>query len=263
MPSRFSLLQPSPGRQPYFTSEGDAASSDATSSVQPLQQPSSTDSGISQLYRHASAGHNILTWPAIQQLLLQALPSNIGDLRSLEAEGLAFIVRMQQGMPGLPLDEVLLCRPVVGMQMRETRIAGGASVTFPDLDYWTMHRLTMAYFDTFNFMYPFMNQQDFISNSLARVQSEGFNSEIDSVIALLVFALGELATEGSHGRPIDVYRGRPSGLRGGSVERPPGLALFNEARKRMGFVLTACELENIQIYALTGCVAPFDHVGWT
>lgn len=34
------------------------------------------------------------------------------------------------------------------------------------------------------------------------------------------------------------------------MERPPGLLFFNEARKRMGFNLTECSLENVQIFAL-------------
>jgi hypothetical protein len=74
--------------------------------------------------------------------------------------------------------------------------------------------------------------------------------DIDSVTALLVFALGEVAIEGSRGQPIEEEGGRPSGVRGGSITRPPGLALFNEARKRIGFVLTEGELENVQIFSL-------------
>lgn len=90
-----------------------------------------------------------------------------------------------------------------------------------------------------------------------RVHTEGFDGDTDSVIALLVFALGELAIEGSRGTPIGVHNGRPSGLRGGSLRRPPGLALFNEARKRIGFVLTECDLENVQIFSLAACVVLF------
>jgi hypothetical protein len=117
-----------------------------------------------------------------------------------------------------------------------------------------MHQLATAYFDTFNFVYPFMDRQGFISDTLTKVCTEGFNSDPDSVIALLVFALGELATEGMRGYPIEVYKGRPSGVRGGTASKPPGLAIFNEARKRMGFVLTDCDLVNVQIYSLAAYV---------
>jgi hypothetical protein len=197
-----------------------------------------------------------LTWPIIQQALLQALPSNVGDLKTLEQDGTAFLVRIQKETPNLPLDEALQERPFLGMQTQATRTAGGARTTFPQLTKDVMNNFATAYFDTFNFIYPFMDRQNFLSDTLTKVQTEGFDGDTDSVIALLVFALGELAIDGSCGKPIDIHRGRPSGVRGGSSGRPPGIGLFNEARKRIGFVLTECELENIQIYSLAACVQP-------
>jgi hypothetical protein len=192
----------------------------------------------------------MLTWPAIQQLLIQAVPSNVGDMRSLEQEGSAFIVRMHQGQHALPLDESLEERAFVGMQTTATRATGGHRVTFPWLTREEMQRLADAYFDSFNMMYPFMDRQNFMSDTLAMVQTEGFDGESESVLALLVFALGELAIEGVTGVPIEIHKGRSSGVRGGSSVKPPGLAIFNEARKRLGFVLTKCDLENVQIFSL-------------
>ena len=127
-------------------------------------------------------------------------------------------------------------------------------MTFPTLTRDTMHRLATVYFDSFNLYYPILDRQNFISDTLTRVHSEGFDGDTDSVIALLVFALGELAIEGSDGNPIEVYKGRSSGVRGGTAIKPPGLALFNEARKRIGFVLTKFELENVQIFSLAAYV---------
>lgn len=199
----------------------------------------------------------MLTWPAIQQLLLQSLPPNIGDLKSLDQDGSAFLVGIEEGTPMLPLDDALQERPFVGMQSQAARTSGGARMIFPALTRDVMHRLASEYFDTFNFLYPFMDRQNFISDTLTRVHTEGFNGDTDSVIALLVFALGEVAMEGSRGNPIDSHRGRASGIRGGTASKPPGLALFNEARKRIGFVLADCELENVQIFSLAAYVAPF------
>jgi hypothetical protein len=250
IPTGFGPAQPSPASQPSFSAEVDDPSSYSASSLRLPQQPSPIGIGRSQPSRQVSAVHKMLTWPAIQQLLSQSLLSNIGDLKSLEQEGSAFIVRMQRGTPNLPLDEGLEERPFVGMQTQATRDAGGARITFPALTRDIMGRLAAAYFDTFNFIYPFMDRQNFISDTLTRVHTEGFNGDTDSVIALLVFALGELAIEGSRGNPIEVHKGRPSGVRGGTSLRPPGLALFNEARKRIGFVLTECDLENVQIFSL-------------
>ncbi|TAQ89561.1 hypothetical protein B7494_g2138 [Chlorociboria aeruginascens] len=252
IPSGFGPPQTSPSSQPSFRVDIEDPRSRSASSSRRLPQQLVTGRG--QPYRHASAAHRMLTWPAIQQLLLQAVPSNTGDLNSLEQEGSAFIIRMQKGIPNLPLDEILQGRPFVGMQSQATREAGATRITFPLLTRETMHRLATAYFDTFNLLYPFMDRQNFISDTLSQVDTEGFNGDTDSVIALLVFALGELALEGYDGQPIEVVNGRSSGVRGGSSSKPPGLALFNEARRRMGFVLTECDLENVQIFSLAACV---------
>ncbi|TVY19268.1 hypothetical protein LARI1_G002375 [Lachnellula arida] len=247
VPQGFGPPQPSPSSQPSFGNE----TTESTSYASPMDQRSQYQyntllgKGDGQ-YKHASAAHKMLMWPAISQLLLQTVPSTVGDLNSLRNEGSAFIVRMQKGTPNLPLDETLSEKPFVGMQTQATRVAGGIRNTFPDLTRNTMLRLATAYFDSFNLIYPFMDRQNFISDTLTKVQTEGFDGDTDSVVALLVFALGELALEGSQGESIERHGTRASGVKGGTDKRPPGLALFNEARKRMGFILTDCNLENVQ-----------------
>jgi len=248
MPAGFGPPQPAPTSQPSFSTDVDELAS--SSSPRLAQQPSLSGIGRSQPYRHASAAHKMLTWPAIQQLLLQALPSNIGDWKISEQQGPAFILQI----PNLALDDNLQDRPFAAMQSQASRSAGEARTTFPRLTRDIMLQLATAYFDTFNLMYPFMDRQNFISDTLAKVHTEGFGIDPDSVIALLVFALGELAKDGSCGNPIEECKGRPSGVRGGTASDPPGIALFNEARKRIGFVLTGYDLENIQIYSLAACV---------
>lgn len=179
-------------------------------------------------------------------------------MKTVEQDGPAFIIQMQRGVPILPADEGLQETPFVGMQSQATRAYGGARVVFPSLTRDAMHRLATAYFDTFNFLYPFMDRQIFLSETLTKVYTEGFNGDADSIVALLVFALGELAIEGSRGQPISEEDGRVSGVRGGTALKPPGLKLFNEARKRMGFVLTDCDLETVQTYSLAAFVDPLD-----
>jgi hypothetical protein len=258
-PSGFDPLQPSPASQPSFTEQEEpiafSAKSFSSSHDRPPQNQQSASGGRSNdPYRHSSAAHKILTWPAVKQLLLQSQPTNIGDLKTLEKEGSAFLVDVQRGMSSLSLEESLHMKPFVGMQSQATRNAGGSSVTFPDLTREVMNRLAQAYFDSFNFIYPFMDRQTFLSDTLTRVHGEGFDGDVDSVIALLIFALGELAIEGSRGAPIETHNGRPSGIRGGTLDKPPGIGLFNEARKRMGFVMAHCELENVQIFSLAAYV---------
>lgn len=196
----------------------------------------------------------MLAWPAVQHVLAHAHPSNATDLHRSERDGSAFILSLQETTPKLPLDEALAHHPFLGSQTQATGTGGGAGVAFPELTKDIMLKLATSYFDTFNLIYPFMDRQSFLSDTLSKVCSEGFNGDTESVIALLVFSLGELAMSGSRGQPMDIYQGRASGMRGGSANRPPGLALFNEARKRIGFVMTDCDLENVQIFSLSAYV---------
>ncbi|KAL3423713.1 hypothetical protein PVAG01_05460 [Phlyctema vagabunda] len=255
-PSGYGPSQPSPSNLSSLATIAAAADSELASGSQTTPssrqtvQHSPLSGGNSHPYRHASAAHKMLTWPAIQQLLLQSLPANIGDLTSLEQEGSAFIVRMQQGTPNLPMEVNIHSTPFIGMQTQAARASGGTRMVFPTLTRDKMQHLATAYFDTFNFIYPFMDRQIFLSETMAKVYAEGFNGDPDSVIALLVFALGEMALEGTQGPPVEHYKGRASGVRGGTITRPPGLEFFNAARERMGFVLTECDLESVQIFSL-------------
>jgi hypothetical protein len=249
-PRGFGPPQPSPSSQPSFNTEADDSVSFLPPN-QPSEQPGLGSSGRGQSYRYASGSLKMLSWPAIQQLLLQSLSSNAVGLKILGEDGSAFLVRIWEGTPILPLDDTLQGTPFVGMQSQATRNSGGTRMTFPALTRDMMYRLATSYFETFNLFYPLLDRESFVSDTLTKVHSEGFDGDTDSVIALLVFALGELALEGSHEDPIGTYKGRPSGVRGGTETKPPGLSLFNEARKRIGFVLTDCELENVQIFSLT------------
>ncbi|KAM3074992.1 hypothetical protein ACMFMG_007545 [Clarireedia jacksonii] len=250
-PSGSTLLQQSPSGQPSFSASGE---NDYRSPFPSLHgpRPPSPPNNLPKIneYRHSTATHKILYWPAIQEILLQADPTIADDLRDFEKEGSSFIVRMQNGQPGLSLHEGLSKKAFVGMQSQATRVAGGTRITFPALTREVMNRLASAYFDTFNFLYPFLDRQSFFSDNLNKVYTEGFDGDVDSVLALLVFALGELALESSHGAPIATHNGRPSGVRGGEPGRPPGISLYNEARKKIGFVMTGCDIENVQIFSL-------------
>lgn len=123
-------------------------------------------------------------------------------------------------------------------------------MTFPGLNWDSMQRLCKAYFDTFNLAFPILDRHSFMTMTMPAIFNEGFNQDINSTLAFLVFALGDVALAGTDGLPIHATNGHPSGVKGGSKDKPPGLDFFNEARKRMGFNLTDCNLENVQIFTL-------------
>jgi hypothetical protein len=119
-----------------------------------------------------------------------------------------------------------------------------------DLSWDTVQRLSKAYFDSINLFFPILSRESFMSETLPAVFNHGFSESMSATIAYLVFALGEAALAGADGIPVHIYNGHASGVRGGTKERPPGLDYFNEARRRMGFHLSECSLENVQMFAL-------------
>ncbi|PQE04637.1 hypothetical protein CJF30_00004405 [Rutstroemia sp. NJR-2017a BBW] len=249
-PSGSAPPQQSPPNQPPFNASGQADYRTPFPTLHTSAPSPANNLSRATEYRHTTATHKILYWPAIQEILVQADPTLADDLKDFEKEGSSFIVRMQNGQPPLSLHEGLSKKTFVGMQSQAARVAGGTRITYPALTRETMHRLASAYFDTFNFLYPFMDRQSFFSDNLNKVYTEGFDGDKESVIALLIFALGELALESSHGAPISTSNSRPSGVRGGEPYKPPGISLYNEARKQIGFVMSGCELENVQIFSL-------------
>lgn len=193
----------------------------------------------------------MLKWPALRQLLASVQPKlrNI-DLSALERDGPAAMLSLRHSSgqvvsagtspPAGQASRIGIHHPVVGQ------------IPMPalDLNWDTLQRLSKAYFDSINLFFPILNRQTFLSETLPAVFNRGFDASISSTIAFLVFALGEVALAGSEGLPVHVYSGRTSGVKGGTKDRPPGQDLFNEARRRMGFNLTECCLENVQMLAL-------------
>ncbi|KAJ4290108.1 hypothetical protein N0V88_006614 [Collariella sp. IMI 366227] len=218
------------------------------------QRPSAPPaySGGDNGYQYVSSVHQMLKWPAIQQLFASIQPKlpHI-DLSSLEREGPASMLALRRSTTqSLPPD----IRPSVGRgsgaSLHEL-VTTQASITVADLNWDTMQRLSKGYFDSLNLLCPILNRHSFMSETLPRLFNNGLSHSMESTIAILVFALGEVAIAGTEGLPVHASNGRPSGIKGGTKDRPPGLDLFNEARRRMGFNLTECSLENVQIFALS------------
>jgi hypothetical protein len=193
----------------------------------------------------------MLKWPAIQQLFASVQPKlPTIDLSTLEREGPASMLAFRRSsIQSLPADTQTPIGRGSDMSLHDAVTPQGP-ITIANLNWDTMQRLSKAYFDTFNLLCPILNRQSFMSETLPSLFNNGFTYSMESTIAFLVFALGEVALAGSDGLPIHAYSGRPSGVKGGTKDRPPGLELFNEARRRMGFNLTECSLENVQIFEL-------------
>ncbi|KAK4103041.1 hypothetical protein N658DRAFT_422348 [Parathielavia hyrcaniae] len=202
-------------------------------------------------YQYVSSVHRMLQWPAIQQLFasVQAKRPTI-DFSALEREGPASMLAFRRSnLESLPTDIEPRARRGSDVSLHDAPPSQDP-VTVANLDWDTMRSLSKAYFDTFNLFCPILERQSFMSVTLPALFNNGFSSNTESTIAFLVFAIGEVALAGADGHPVHAYCGRPSGVKGGTKDRPPGMELFNEARGRMGFHLTQCSLENVQIFEL-------------
>ncbi|VBB73360.1 Putative protein of unknown function [Podospora comata] len=239
---------------PDYASQAGAAMIDPALTAAPfnLQHDLSRNAPVGQdQYKYVSSVHQMLGWPAVQQLFasIQARLPHV-NFSSLERDGVSHMLGVHRSeSQGLPSEGTMRTERSLGLL---------TTLTWENVRMWSQ-----AYFDTTNLFYPILDRQSFMQETLPSLYRSGFSNSISSTIALLVFALGEVSLEGREGAPVHVYNGRASGVKGGSKAQPPGLALFNEARSRMGFDLTECSLENVQIFALASayygsCFYPMD-----
>ncbi|KAK4189030.1 hypothetical protein QBC35DRAFT_494533 [Podospora australis] len=197
-------------------------------------------------YKYVSSVHSMLAWPAIQQLFasIQQRMSNV-DLGALARGGVAHML----GVDGHGVTEH------VPFDRNPDLVA--------NLTWDYVERVSKAYFDSINLISPILDRHSFMLQTLPTVFRKGFTQGIDATITFFVLALGEVALAGSDGAPLHIYDGRASGIRGGTTDHPPGFELFNEGRSRMGYHLTECSLENVQVFALASayygsCFYPMD-----
>ncbi|KAI2465576.1 hypothetical protein F4781DRAFT_20426 [Annulohypoxylon bovei var. microspora] len=229
----------------------DASRSSAWPATNIHLQPQAISPASPRDVQYVSATHKMLSWPVIQQVLENEVPNL--DLASLEKDGAAMLLGLQDRVTSLPTNVYESAHIGSEGASFPLQAAPGSSVdgmASGSMNWETMQRLTKSYFDTFNLIYPILDRQVFQSEILPAIANHGFDESSSSTLACLIFALGEVAISAIQGAPVTTHKGRPSGIRGGTVERPPGLLFFNEARKRMGFNLTECSLENVQMFSL-------------
>lgn len=206
------------------------------------------------LYDYCSSVHGLLAWPIVREELSRAvLPSlfmledtTMGQLDEFVLGPHRELALPTFGLSNMP-SSVAMEAPMLGTCTPPVLSHLGHS-----LNWDTAHSLSAAFFESFNLLYPIVDRHGFVSTILPVVLTNGFDDRIETTLAYLVLALGEVAIAGTQGAPVDTSRPPTSGIRGGSKRQPPGLGFFNQARRGMGFHLTGCSLENVQIFALAG-----------
>lgn len=232
---------------PMGSVRGSVASVSSSSAfVSGLPSDAALSSGHATNYSYVSSVRAMLGWPTVQDLLKNVLPNMHGrDQGSLiEQEGISILQRPGTSLPSATSGQ----RRSRAASNLETPVAAGSpspTQVLNSLTWDSVQVLTKAFFDTFNLLHPIVDRQAFISTTLPAMLTNGlvFDESIQSTLTYLIFALGEVA--------IDAYS-HPGGVKGRTAQQHPGLVFFNEARRRMGFSLTECSLENVQVFALAG-----------
>ena len=205
---------------------------------------------LQRSYQHLTMPHKIILWPSIYIHLTNSGISTTPDLQYVLQEDTPCFIRQEMAKHTFPLPcDVGLPHFAINSYQKEQGYA--TKVAFPTLSIRQIKEQCDAYFNTFNILFPLLNRDAFMNKTVAPLLQDGYrDGDCKAVLALLVFALGQVAIEGVFERPIAIITGYPSGFRGGTAENPPGLATFNEARRRLGFVETHPTLENVQILLL-------------
>lgn len=190
---------------------------------------------------------NILLWPAAQALLsLDGVEPSQWNNQTRGADG--WLESISSEVPNLAVDRAAdILYSEFGVL-----ILNGRSIS---LNKAYVDNLCAAYFGSFHYVYPMLNLDQFYDETLPRVCSQSFSEDSkESSLVLLVLALGSVAQAGATGNPILDETGKETGLRGGTIVRPPGHMFLTEAKRRIGLALTSWDLSNLQCAILFASV---------
>lgn len=217
---------------------------------------------LERAYSHITAPHKVLLWPAIRSRLLTLGMEFEADIKDAVEEGTPWFLRRELSRQPYVLP------PQTGFPVDQPKLISTSAhqhrVTFPSFTIEQMTEYAHFFFNSFHILYPILDRSTFMEVTLPSLYHKGFgDTDCESIIALLVFALGKMAQEATLGEPISAFGGKESGIRGGTADIPPAIEIFNEARRRTCFVTTQCDIENIQVFLLTamyygGCARQFD-----
>lgn len=181
--------------------------------------------------------HGVVLWPGARTILPERL------LAAHERLGKNYVIDVEMSRPPLPM-YIDPFPPHAGERWLET------------IPFAIIKGLSDAYFATFNPISPIMDKNFFFSFTIGRVMQNGFGHTMETCIVLTVMALGCLAVQayqqgnyplpGSQGTQFE-----PPEWIGAILEEQPGLRFFNEARRRIGFLMCENDIQSCQFYLLS------------
>ncbi|OJJ59978.1 hypothetical protein ASPSYDRAFT_915353 [Aspergillus sydowii CBS 593.65] len=181
--------------------------------------------------------HGVVLWPGAREILPQRL------LEAHEKLGKNYVIDTEMNRPPLPMYNYPF-PPQAGDDWLEL------------LPVAMIKGLSTAFFATFNPFTPIMDKNFYFAFTLGAALESGFGYTMESCIVLNIMALGCLAVhahqEGNY--PLPGTRGNqfePPEWMAVVHEEPPGLRFFNEARRRMGFLMCENDIQSCQFYLLS------------
>lgn len=187
--------------------------------------------------------HGVVVWPGI----IASLPERF--LVAYDQLGRNYVLDFELERPSLPM----WINTPLGVPSTGNWIEG--------LPFALVKGLCEAFFSLFHPFTPFMDKHFFFSLTLGSVMKHGFATAIETCLVLNVMALGCLAVRAYEeadfplpGTVGDRFE-RPTWFEA-VMEDPPGLTFFNEARKRMGFLMEKNNLSSCQYYLLSAYALP-------
>ena len=166
---------------------------------------------LQQNYQHLTAPHKIILSPGVYMHLLDLGIIAVSDLQYILQQGTSWFINREVAKHSTPLaSEVSL--PCFAVDLGAAQ-GLSSTVAFPTLTVDRVREYSEAYFNTFNVLHPLLDRESFVNESFPRILREGYgDGDIESVLALSVFALGQVAIDGVFGRPVSVVDSQPSGL---------------------------------------------------
>lgn len=181
--------------------------------------------------------HGVILWPGARAILPESI------LEAREQLGKNYVVDLETKRPPLPM---YICP--FPMHAGEGWLEA--------LPLAVIKGLSDAFFTTFNPFTPIMDKNFFFAFTLGAAIESGFGYTMESCLVLNVMALGCLAVhahqEGNYPLPgSPSHRFELPEWMGVIQEEPPGLRFFNEARRRIGFLMCGNDIQSCQFYLLS------------
>lgn len=185
--------------------------------------------------------HGVILWPGARRILPEQL------LSAYEHLGKNYVIELESTRPALPM----------------------FTTPFPlhSGEHWLevlplamIKGLADAFFAVFNPFTPIMDKTFFFTFTLGAAIESGFGYTMESCLVLNVLALGCLGVlayqEGNYPLPgTQSHRFEPPEWMNVVYEEQPGLRFFNEARRRIGFLMCNNDIQSCQFFLLSSYVA--------